>query len=292
MLHKERKKTSKYFKCEALYVLFSDYNFNGIFSQHRDDDNKIIVAGAPILSKQYFWYTGKEMDFIWKEAGISMHFPATLCERDVMISVKIFTNREQNYILPQQYQILPKASAVYEITASAELPAPVRVKVEHCAVVDKEDILTFMLAHNGPPNKFEPLHGGYFPLNKSHGEIELMKFSLLTILYNILDWKLTLAIHIAYLKDNVVHFLVTKNLPANCTAVQEIYRMKSTKVQNPRRITAYLASSLESCVLCHCACAGIGHASHCSCNAWCCQFSLQHGLSASVGIVLGKAECC
>ena len=31
---------------------------------------------------------------------------------------------------------------------------------------------------------------------------------------------------------------------------------------------------------------------NCSCNAWCSQFSLQHGLAASVGIVLGKAECC
>ena len=27
-------------------------------------------------------------------------------------------------------------------------------------------------------------------------------------------------------------------------------------------------------------------------DSWCCQFSLQHGLAASVGIVLGKAECC
>ena len=172
------------------------------------------------------------MDFIWKEAGISMHFSAALCERDIMISVRIFTNREQNCILPQRYQILPMVSAVYEITTSAKLPAPVRVKVEHCAVIDKEDSLTFMLAHNGPPNKFEPLHSEYFPLNKSHGVIELMKFSLLTILYNVLDWKLTLAIHIAYLKDNVVHFLVTKNLPANCTAVQETYKTRMSKLQS------------------------------------------------------------
>ena len=172
------------------------------------------------------------MDIIWKEAGISMHFPATLGERDIKISVQIFTNREQKCILPQQYQNMPMVSPVYEITASAKLPAPVRVKVEHCAVVDKEDSLIYMVAHNGPPNIFEPLDGGYFPLNKSHGEIELMQFSLLTILYNIFDWKLTLAIHIAYLKDNIVHFLVTKNLPANCTAVQEIYRTRVSKLQS------------------------------------------------------------
>ena len=36
----------------------------------------------------------------------------------------------------------------------------------------------------------------------------------------------------------------------------------------------------------------IGHASRVAVNPWCCQFSLQHGLAASVGIVLNKAECC
>ena len=64
--------------------------------------------------------------------------------------------------------------------------------------------------------------------------------------------------------------------------------MKSTKVQT---LGAYCISCVESCVLCQCACAEIGLASRCSCSAWCCQFSLQHGLSASVGIVFGKAEC-
>ena len=40
------------------------------------------------------------------------------------------------------------------------------------------------------------------------------------------------------------------------------------------------------------ACAEGGHTSRCSRNSWCCQFSLQHGLAASVSIVLGKVECC
>ena len=53
--------------------------------------------------------------------------------------------------------------------------------------------------------------------------------------------------------------------------------MKSTKVQNPRRILPH-AHCVQSCELCQCACAEIGHALHCSCNAWCCQFSLQQGL--------------
>ena len=67
-----------------------------------------------------------------------------------------------------------------------------------------------------------------------------------------------------------------------------IKNMKSTKVQNPRRILDYCMHCVESCELCQFACAEIGHASRCSCNAWCCQFSLQR----ASGIVLGKAECC
>ena len=58
--------------------------------------------------------------------------------------------------------------------------------------------------------------------------------------------------------------------------------MKSTKVQNPRRV--------ESCELCQCACAGIGHAPRCSSNAWC-VLSVLAPTRAS-GFVLGKAECC
>ena len=55
--------------------------------------------------------------------------------------------------------------------------------------------------------------------------------------------------------------------------------MKSTKVQNPRCILLH-ALRRESCELCQCACVEIGHASRCSCNTWCCQFSLQQGLAA------------
>ena len=60
--------------------------------------------------------------------------------------------------------------------------------------------------------------------------------------------------------------------------------MKSTKVQNPRRILHIIA-------LCQYACAEIGHAPRCSCTRGAVEFSLQHGLAASVGTVLGKAEC-
>ena len=65
-----------------------------------------------------------------------------------------------------------------------------------------------------------------------------------------------------------------------------MHKIKSTKVQN----TLGALYCISCVVLCQCACAEIGHVV--AVNAWRSQFSLQHGLAASVGIVLGKAECC
>ena len=77
----------------------------------------------------------------------------------------------------------------------------------------------------------------------------------------------------------------------SCVPEMGPYLMKSTKVQNPRRILhAYLASSLA--FYANARARILATPRGCSCNAWCCQFSLQHGLAASVGSVLGKAECC
>ena len=68
--------------------------------------------------------------------------------------------------------------------------------------------------------------------------------------------------------------------------------MKSTKVQNPRRIL-HILHRVDR-VLCTIPMHVLGNwpCLACSCNVWCCQFSLQHRLAASVGMVLGKVECC
>ena len=63
------------------------------------------------------------------------------------------------------------------------------------------------------------------------------------------------------------------------------YQMKSTEVQNPRRIlhrVAYYANARARKLA----------TPHGYLDSWCCRFSLQHGLAASVGIVLGKAGYC
>ena len=63
-------------------------------------------------------------------------------------------------------------------------------------------------------------------------------------------------------------------------------KMKSPKVQNPRRI---LLHALRASSLCQCACTEIGHASRCSCYVWCCQFSFQQASFWARLTIVGQA---
>ena len=152
-----------------------------------------------------------------------MHFPSFLDE-GINFRVGVEVIPETACTLPRKYRLMPTASVTYKITSNdTTLPAPVVVRIQHCAITEKEDSLVFMVAHNGPPYHFQPLHGGKFPPGESYGEIEVAKFSFFTIFYNVLDFKMSLAVFVAYPSDNIVHFLVTKNLPANCTQVKNEY---------------------------------------------------------------------
>ncbi|CAI8034965.1 Ankyrin homolog [Geodia barretti] len=160
------------------------------------EGDNIIVSGAPLLNKQSFVYTGRKMAFFWEDAGINLHFPAAACEEEIKISVKVLTNVEDNCIMPDGYRLMPFASAVYKITASAKLSAPVKVRMQHCAVVDKEGSLVHIVAHCTSPYRFKLLHKGKFPLGDTYGEIEISRFSVLGTIFNFLGLVSTLAIHV------------------------------------------------------------------------------------------------
>ena len=111
------------------------------------------------------------------------------------------------------------ASATYDITTSAPLPAPVRVRIEHCGIGGKEDSLVFMIARGGPPFMFKPFNGGNFPFNESYGEIETTEFSKIEA--HSTDIKVV--IEIVYLSDNIVLIVVRMDTPSHGTAVREEY---------------------------------------------------------------------
>ena len=175
------------------------------------------------FGKKVFVYSGKKLDSDWEDAGISLHFPDATFEKEIEISVEIVTNIDEQGILPRRYRLMPAASTPYKITASAPLPAPVTVRMEHCAVVKEENTLVLMVAHKGPPYNFEPLPGAKFPLNSFYGEVELEHFSLLQFFWNLLGYrKMQLSVHVLYHEDNTATFVVTKNLKDHIQAVKKI----------------------------------------------------------------------
>ena len=180
-------------------------------------------AQLELFTGKTFTYTGKQSDFVWNEAGISLHFPAAFCEKEIKVSVAIVDIEDE--ILPLRYRFMPSASAMYRITASDALPAPVNVQMQHCAVLDKEDSLAFIVAHDGPPYHFELLHGGKFPMRSFYGEIELKTFSFLQIIWQFLGYRMSLSLHIFYHSDSkTATIVVTKDLEENVTALTENFK--------------------------------------------------------------------
>ena len=117
---------------------------------------------------------------------------------------------------------------MYRITASDALPAHVKVQMQHCAVLDKEDSLAFIVAHDGPPYHFELLHGGKFPMGSFYGEIELKTFSFLQIIWQFLGYRMSLSLHIFYHSDSKKQkratVVVTKNDVDNVRALTEKFK--------------------------------------------------------------------
>ena len=175
---------------------------------------------SSIYSERVFIYKGKEDKFTWDEAGISLSFPKAKCKKDIKLSIKVI---HDDLVLPSKHQDMALVSAMYKITASDELPKPAAVKIQHCAIVDKEDSLMFLVAHGKPPYRFEPLPGGSFPLKESYGEIEVNEFSFFIILQNIRHGNMRFAVHIVYCRDGTADFVVTKNIAPHVTAIKEEY---------------------------------------------------------------------
>ena len=164
-------------------------------------------------------YDGREKDWIWEEAGISLYFPESSCNKQIKISVAVVDI--EDVVLPRPFRLMPTASAIYQITSSDPLPEPVTVRIQHCADLKRKDSLMHIVAHDGSPYKFSELSDGNFPLDLSYGEISLNSFSFLTILYNIWDWHMLFSLHVFYRTNNTVTFVLTKNLNAHITAVKD-----------------------------------------------------------------------
>ena len=174
-----------------------------------------------VLSEESVLYCGKELSYHSK-TGISLNIPAAECEKPVKISIQVVND---DYSLPLRYRKMPIVSDIYKITASAALPAPVTVRMQHCAVVEDSNSLVHIVAHGSPPYRFKLLYGGTFPVGESYGKIKLRRFCILATLAHKLGFKksLLLSWQMFYHEDNTASFVATKNTPSLIQARQKEY---------------------------------------------------------------------
>ena len=161
-------------------------------------------------------YTGEACSHV-SPSGISFHFPASESECRVELRYKVV---DDDYILPKGYEDMALVSSMFKITASDDLPVPVTVQMEHCAIIDS---LVHMIAHGPPPYYFHPLLSGTFPLGERYGEIQVKHFSIFTTLAKKLGLRLSLSVHVFYHDHSSATFVVTKNLRPLISAVENKY---------------------------------------------------------------------
>ena len=164
-------------------------------------------------------YTGHECSFVGT-AGIRLYFPNAQCKTPIKVSVNIATD---DYILPLGYEDMIQVSEMYEVTSSDTLPIPVTIQIEHCALVDNQSYIVYMVAHGTPPYHLKPIYDGKFPFGESYGELKTKQFSIFTILAKKLGLRMSLSVHIFYRSEVTVNYVVTKNLQQHIQAIEEEY---------------------------------------------------------------------
>ena len=190
------------------------------------EGESVEYTGTPLPSSESegesVEYTGSELTYD-SPNGISLHFPIVAeCDTVIKISIKVVND---DFILPEGYKDMDFVSSMFKITASADLPAPVTMRMEHCAVVEEDDSLVHMIAHGPPPYKFKPLEGGKFPIGECYGEIEMKEFSIITTVKRKLNMKMKVSVCLFEHNDkNIAHFVVTKDLTQPINAVKKAYK--------------------------------------------------------------------
>ena len=128
--------------------------------------------------------------FTWSEWGLRIHFP----EDSVMgvdpstntcseVAVKALVGGK--FLFPNGSELV---SAVYAVSFANKLSKPVKLEIQHCAVLKNEHQcrrLSFVKApmrQRVPPFEFSPLEGGVFSTDSQYGSIVLDHFCLIGII--------------------------------------------------------------------------------------------------------------
>ena len=124
--------------------------------------------------------------FNWTKWGIRMCFSENSLPSDETCEVDVKALVGGNFKFPSDCAEL--ISAVYAISFTRKLAEPVRLEIQHCALLKEESqfkYLSFVKAPRIPPFEFSLLEGGSFDLNSQFGFIILEQFCLISIIRRI-----------------------------------------------------------------------------------------------------------
>ena len=121
----------------------------------------------------------------WSQWGLRMHFAKDTVSATETCEVAVKALVGGKFKFPSGSQLI---SAVYAVSFASKVKKPVKVEIQHCALLKNEgqfQYLSFVkapLRQKVPPFEFTPLKGGEFSLKSQYGSITLDHFCLIAIL--------------------------------------------------------------------------------------------------------------
>ena len=121
----------------------------------------------------------------WTQWGLRMHFAEDTVSASETCEVAVKALVGGKFKFPSESQLI---SAVYAVSFASKVKKPVKVEIQHCALLKNEgqfQYLSFVkapLRQKVPPFEFTPLKGGEFSLESQYGSITVDHFCLIAIL--------------------------------------------------------------------------------------------------------------
>ena len=120
----------------------------------------------------------------WSQWGLRMHFAEDTVSATETCEVAVKALVGGKFRFPSGSQLI---SAVYAVSFASKVKKPVKVEIQHCALLKNESQfqhLSFVkapLRQKVPPFEFTPLKGGEFSLESQYGSITVEQFSIVAI---------------------------------------------------------------------------------------------------------------
>ena len=121
----------------------------------------------------------------WSQWGLRMHFAEDTVSATETCEVAVKALVGGKFKFPSGSQLI---SVVYAVSFASKVKKPVKVEIQHCALLKNEgqfQYLSFVkapLRQKVPPFEFTPLNGGEFSLESQYGSITLDHLCLIAIL--------------------------------------------------------------------------------------------------------------